>query len=146
MLSGGYRDTAANHPLQICMPLPKGTIARRWSPALVSVEVGSARARRRIATGQGKRTLSGRLEPSHADAAPAVALKLLDELTAPALRARKIPLRPIHFRQVEHLPEQVPSIRFLEGQKPSAFGVAAAQDVDPEFGSSRPCCLCRTSH
>jgi len=55
---------------------------------------------------------------------------LLDQETAPALRARKISLPTIHVRHLEHLAEQVPFIRFLEGQEPPTGLTPTTKHVD----------------
>jgi hypothetical protein len=55
---------------------------------------------------------------------------LLDQETAPALRARKKSRPTIHVRHVEYLPEQVSLIRFLEGQEPLTGGSTTAQHLN----------------
>ena len=56
---------------------------------------------------------------------------LLDEKTAPALRTRKEPpLLLIHTRQLEYLPEQIPFIRFLEGQESPTGLLPAFEHLD----------------
>ena len=55
---------------------------------------------------------------------------LLDQETAPALRARKKSRPIIHVRHVEYLTEQVPLIRFLEGQEPLTAGSTTAKHLN----------------
>ena len=66
-----------------------------------------------------------RRRPKAADANPHLTVAmdvLLDQETAPALRARKKFRPTIHVRHVEYLAEQVSLIRFLEGQEPLTTG------------------------
>jgi len=66
-----------------------------------------------------------------ADPHLAVAMNvLLDQETAPALRARKKSRPTIHVRHLEHLTKQVPFVRFLEGQEPFTADSPTAKNLN----------------